>query len=332
MKALSIEKPNTAAVLEQEKPSPGPGELLIRVSLCGVCGTDVHIFRGEYIGSYPIVPGHEFSGTVEAVGAGVKRFKASDRVAVEPNIACNNCEACLNKRQNFCHNWQAVGVSMPGGMAEYVLCPESAAFDIGSLPFESAAFMEPLSCVIHGLNKLSIQAGDRMAVIGAGPIGLQIARVARSMGACTIVMADRNADRLKFAQDSASANETLDDTAALNNDMYDVVVEATGAPVLISEALRAARPGGQVLLFGVAPQGKMAQVEPFNIFRKGLSIHGSYTSVCNSSQALQLLQSGAVKLDDLITHRLPLSRFEHGVECLEQGREGVMKVMLSEGF
>ena len=162
MKAIIISKPNEITLVERDIPKPGPGELLIQVMASGVCGTDLHIFRGEYMGDYPVIPGHEFSGIIIDTGSQITRFKKGDRVAIEPNIACDNCTNCLNNRQNFCLNWQAVGVTLPGGMEQYVLAPEKAVFDIGDLAFEYGAFVEPLSCVIHGIERAHISLGDNI--------------------------------------------------------------------------------------------------------------------------------------------------------------------------
>jgi D-arabinitol dehydrogenase (NADP+) len=327
MKALSITQPGKSAIIEQAVPTPKGRELLIRVANCGVCGTDVHIFRGEYIGNYPIVPGHEFAGTIEAVGPDVTSHKVGDRVAVEPNLSCGRCEACLNNRQNFCLNWQAVGVTLSGGMAEFVIAPEVAAFNIGTLDFEIAAFVEPLSCVLHGINKLNLEPGSRVAVLGAGPIGMQLIRTLRALGAGQITVADRNRDRLAFAEKDGFY-KVVGDVEELRSDHYDIVVEATGVPALVPVALKAARYGGEVLLFGVSPQGKTVIIEPFGLFRKGLTVFGSYTSVRNSFQAIRLLECGRVRVDDLVSHRLPLSEFERGVSLLEAGKDSVMKVMM----
>ncbi|HAF86462.1 MAG TPA: L-threonine 3-dehydrogenase, partial [Sphaerochaeta sp.] len=131
MKALVIERPNTAIVKEVPIPEVGKGEIRIKVQASGICGTDIHIYRGEYLGSYPTIPGHEFAGIVDAVGEGVTRFALDDHVAVEPNISCNNCSACFSGRPNFCENWQGIGVTRSGGFAQYVVVPETAAFSIG---------------------------------------------------------------------------------------------------------------------------------------------------------------------------------------------------------
>lgn len=327
MKALSISRPGMSSVIDCEFPTPKGREVLIRVANCGVCGTDLHIFQGNYIGSYPIVPGHELSGTIEAVGPEVMAHEVGDRVAIEPNLSCGKCEACLQNRQNFCSNWQAVGVTLSGGMAEYVVTPEEAAFNIGQLEFETAAFVEPLSCVLHGISKLELEPGSTIAVLGAGPIGMQLVRTLRSLGAGWITVIDRNSERLAFAKKDG-IEEVVRDATELPRDYFDIVVEATGVPALIPESLRLVRYGGEVLLFGVSPQGSTVDLEPYTLFRKGLSVHGSFTSVRNSYQAIRLLESGRVRVDDLVSHRLPLSAFEYGVSLIDGGEDSVMKVMM----
>jgi D-arabinitol dehydrogenase (NADP+) len=308
-------------------PEPGAGELLVRVMASGICGTDVHIFQGEYLGSYPIVPGHEFAGVVERTGNGVTRFKAGDRVAVEPNIACENCVNCLNNRQNFCLNWQAVGVTRPGGMAQVVSVPEKSAFDIGDLPFEQAAFMEPLSCVLHGLERLDLAAAARVAILGAGPIGLLLLQGLRLRGAAEVVAVDKNPDRAALAG-SLGADRSLTSLDELERDAYDAVVDATGAVTVMGRTLDFARPGGKILLFGVPPSGQTMTVEAFPIFRKGLTILSSFTSLRNSYQALGLLKSGRVRVAGLISHRLSLEELQRGIELIVNGSERVCKVMI----
>jgi D-arabinitol dehydrogenase (NADP+) len=327
MRSVKIQEPFNVSVVDLPHPHLQPGEVLVRVMASGICGTDVHIYRGEYLGDYPVVPGHEFAGVVEAVGAGVTRFKPGDRVAVEPNIACNNCYNCLHNRQNFCLNWQAVGVSRPGGMSEFVLAPEAAVFPTGDLPFEAAAFVEPLSCVVHGIERAGIRLGDRVALLGAGPIGILLMQMARLQGAAHIACVERNRSRLELAQKMGvdAALESLDD---LEPDGYDVVIDATGAVPVMARTLEFARYGGAVLLFGVPPTGKMVEWEAFTIFRKGLTILSSFTSLRNSYQAVALLQSGQIDVSQLISHRLPLDDFRAAVEMIDRSAEGVRKVMI----
>lgn len=327
MKAAQILQPGEMNIIDIPCPEPAPDEVLIRVMASGICGTDIHIFRGEYLGGYPVIPGHEFSGTVEAVGSQVTRFAPGDRVAVEPNIACDNCEACLNNRQNFCLNWQAVGVTRPGGMAQFTTAPEKAVFDIGNLSFEAGAFVEPLSCVLHGLGRLSPDLADRVAILGAGPIGMLLLQGIRAQGASRVTVVDKNTARVNFAAE-LGADEILTSLDELKRDAYDAVIDATGAIPVMQRSLDFARPGGKVLLFGVPPAGKDLCIEAFQVFQKGLTILSSFTSVRNSYQAISLLRSGRIQVDRLVSHRLPLEDLQHGIEIIENGMEGVKKVQI----
>jgi D-arabinitol dehydrogenase (NADP+) len=296
VKAAIILQPKQIETQNIPVPEPAASELLVRVMASGICGTDVHIFQGEYLGSYPIIPGHEFAGVVEKVGSAVSRFKPGDRVAVEPNLPCDNCINCLNNRQNFCLNWQAVGVTRPGGMAQYVSVPEKAVFDIGELPFEEGAFMEPLSCVLHGLERLDLAVAARVAVLGAGPIGLLFLQGLRLQGAAHLTVVDKNPDRAALAQ-SLGADISLISLDDLERDTCDAVVDATGVPLVMSRTLDFVRPGGKILLFGVPPAGQKMSIEAFPIFRKGLTILSSFTSLRNSYQALGLLKSKRILVD-----------------------------------
>jgi 2-desacetyl-2-hydroxyethyl bacteriochlorophyllide A dehydrogenase len=327
MKAAVILQPDRIETREVPLPEPGAGEVLVKVMASGICGTDIHIYRGEYLGSYPVIPGHEFAGLIEKAGAAVTRFHVGDRVAIEPNIACDNCANCLNNRHNFCLNWQAVGVTRPGGMAQYVTAPEKSIFDIGSLPFEQGAFMEPLSCVLHGIERLDLEVAARVLILGAGPIGCLLLQVIRAQGAAEVTVVDKNTARAEFAR-SLGADAALASLDDLPRDAFDAVVDATGAIPVMSRTPEFARHGGKVLLFGVPPSGQNMTLEAFPIFRKGLTILSSFTSLRNSYQALGLLKSGQVAVEGLISHRLPLEGLQRGIELLEGGLEGVKKVML----
>lgn len=327
MKAAQITRPGQMDLIDIPIPEPAPGEVLVRVMASGICGTDIHIFRGEYLGGYPVIPGHEFAGVVEAVGSAVTRFHPGDRVAIEPNIACDNCEACLNNRQNFCLNWQAVGVTRPGGMAQYTTAPEKAAFNIGDLPFEAGAFVEPLSCVLHGLERLAPDMADKVAILGAGPIGILLLQGIRLLGASQVSVVDRNLSRARFAQDMG-ADRILTSLDDLTPDSYDVAIDATGVIAVMRRTIDLVRPGGKVLLFGVPPSGQDLSIEAFKIFHKGLMILSSFTSVRNSYQAIDLLRSKRIRVDQLVSHSLPLEEFESGIKIIEGGLEGVRKVQI----
>lgn len=327
MQTIVIPQPNEISLTERDIPEPGPGELLIQVMASGICGTDLHIYRGEYMGKYPVIPGHEFSGVVVATGGQITRFKTGDHVAVEPNIACDNCVNCLNNRQNFCLNWQAVGVTLPGGMEQYVLVPEKAAFNIGELAFECGAFVEPLSCVIHGVERTHISLADHVAILGAGPIGNLILQMARLQGAARVTMLENNPGRAELAR-QLGADVVLTRLEDMKLDTYDVVIDATGAIPLMNRTIDFARKGGTVLLFGVPPSGKNMEVEAFKIFQKGLTVLSSFTSVRNSYQAVDLLQTGKIQVEPLISHRLPLRELESAFHMIERRDPTVKKVIM----
>lgn len=328
MRAAKIVSPDNLEIVDIPIPEPTDAEVLIKVMASGICGTDIHIFRGEYLGDYPVIPGHEFSGIIEAVGSAVTRFKPGDRVAVEPNIACDNCYHCLNSRHNFCLNWSAVGVTRPGGMEQYVTAPEKAVFDIGEIPFELGALMEPLSCVLHGVERLDPELASSIAIIGAGPIGILLLQILKLKGAANVTVVDKNISRVEFAA-KMGADQIFGSMDELEQDAFDAVVDATGVILVMSRCSVYARPGGKVLLFGVPPSGERMTIEAFPIFRKGLTILSSFTSLRNSYQALDLIKQNRLTLDGLVSHRLSLEEFLDGINLIEDGLVDVRKVVIS---
>ena len=327
MESIVIQRPKEIELTERAVPEPGPGEILIKVMASGICGTDIHIFNGEYLGAYPVIPGHEFSGIIMSTGNLVKRFKMGDHVAVEPNIACDNCVHCLNNRQNFCLNWQAIGVTLPGGMEQYVSVPEKAVFSIGDLPFDQGAFVEPLSCVVHGVERARLRLADHVAIFGAGPIGDLILQMTRLQGAARITVLESNPGRAELARE-LGADLVFNRLEDLQPNMYDVVIDATGVISLMNRAIDFARSGGIVLLFGVPPSGKNLELEAFKIFQKGLTLLSSYTSVRNSFQAVNLLQTGQIKVDALISHHLPLKEMPTAIDLIERHDPKVKKIIM----
>jgi 2-desacetyl-2-hydroxyethyl bacteriochlorophyllide A dehydrogenase len=327
MKALVIEKPGLATIKSVSIPPVGDYEVLIKVKASGICGTDVHIYRGDYLGSYPIVPGHELSGIIEKAGAKVTRFKPGDCVAVEPNIACNNCHPCLNNRQNHCENWNAIGVTLPGGMAEYTVVPENAAFNIGDLPFIYGALVEPLSCVIHGVERSNIKLGDKVLILGAGPIDILLSKMILLQGASEITQIDKNKSRLDLAKQNG-ATYVFSSLDEISKEAYDVVVDASGVASLMEQAIYFARKSGTILFFGVPKKNVELKIPAFHILMNELSLVTTYTSVRNSIQAVRLLQTGTLDVSAMVSHQLLLEDFVKGVETIEQGKEGVLKVVI----
>jgi 2-desacetyl-2-hydroxyethyl bacteriochlorophyllide A dehydrogenase len=330
MKACQILKPGIIReiLLEKQKMlNPPQGWITIQVGASGICGTDLHIFLGDYIGDYPIIPGHEFSGVIVSIGDKIEKFKVGDRVAVEPNLSCGICDTCLQNRQHFCENWQAIGVTMPGGMATHVMVPQQAAFTIGDLSFEEAAFMEPLSCVIHGIGLIESLISAYMLLVGTGPIGMLLLRTLKNIGSAKLDIVEINENRRNFAT-KEGIGQVFSDFSQVKKDYYDIVVDATGVISVLEQCITFARPTGKILFFGVPPKGKVMTIEPFQLFRKELTILSSYTSLRNSKQAIDLISAGRIVVKDLISHRLPLNRLESGLHLLIDKKEPSMKVMI----
>lgn len=324
MKAARIIEPYKTEVVELPQPAIGPDDVLIQVKAAGICGTDIHILHGEYaFAQYPMVPGHEFSGQVAAVGANVTRFKIGDRVTADPNIPCHRCENCQRNEPNQCQNLAAIGVTRDGGFAEYVSVPEAVTFPIGDLSFSDAALIEPLACVVWGLQRVRIQAGDRILIFGAGPMGALLAQAVSIAGASQVDITDVVSWRLELMEELGVTHAVLADdlpgsVQAFAPRGYDVVVDATGVPSVIQQAVAYVRPRGKLWVFGVAPDKAMVQFNPYEIFRKDLSIIGSFAVNRTFHESIMMIRSGKINLKPLVSHQLPIENFQEGLRLAQE--------------
>lgn len=334
MLAAQILAPGRAHVIETEQPTPGPDDVLIEVAAAGICGTDIHIFRGEYMAVYPLIPGHEFSGTVIGCGENVTRFKVGDRVTADPNIPCNRCPACQRNEPNQCENLAAIGVTRSGAFAHYVIAPEGNVFPIGNLSFEAAALVEPLACVVWGLKRVQVQPGDSALVFGVGPMGCLMVQSLRSVGASNIVVTDTVPWRLEQAMQLGASEAVLADEhqerrlKAIAPKGYDIVVDVTGIPKVLEQSFQYARARGKVWVFGVCPVDAPATFIPYDVFRKDLSIIGSFAVNRTFQESIAMINSGLIRVEPLISHRLPLADFVQGLEMAEHDPKR-MKVQFS---
>jgi 2-desacetyl-2-hydroxyethyl bacteriochlorophyllide A dehydrogenase len=212
-------------------------------------------------------------------------------------------------------------------MEQFVTVPEKAVFDIGDLPFEQGAFMEPLSCVVHGIERARIKLADQVAILGAGPIGNLLLQMCRLQGASQVTMLESNSGRAELAR-QMGADLVVNQMEDLELEAYDVVIDATGVIPVMNRSIDFVRPGGTVLLFGVPPSGKMMEIEAFKIFQKGLTLLSSFTSVRNSFQAVNLLRSGQIIVKPLISHTLPLKEMSKAIDMIERHDPQVKKVIM----
>jgi len=332
MKAVRLEATGQLLLSEVEKPVPGPGDLLVRIEACGICGTDRHLFHGEFPSKPPVTLGHEFAGIVEAVGAGVTDFRPGMRVTGDPNIACGRCEECRRGRVNLCRNLRAIGIHRDGGFADYVCMPQSQAF---ALPVDldplHGAFCEPLACCIHGVDLGGIKTGASVIVLGGGLIGLLTVQLARLAGAARIVLVTRSREKRRLAEDlgaTATADPGDGDIIAriVSEDGLlpggaDVVFECAGVIETMQQAPRLARCGGTAVILGVMPQGKTIEIEPFDLLFREVALVSSFINPFTHGRAADLIASGKIKVEPLISRRIGLDEAADAIANPARGGE-----------
>ncbi|RWC36621.1 MAG: iditol 2-dehydrogenase [Mesorhizobium sp.] len=317
MKAVRLGGVGNIALREVGKPAAGPDDLLVRIEACGVCGNDRHLFHGEFPCMPPVTLGHEFSGIVEAIGTAVSGFSVGDRVTGDPNIACGSCPHCRAGRFNLCHNLIAIGIRRDGGFAEYVVLPQKQAFSLPKdLKPTHGAFCEPLGCCLHGLDLAQIRPGSSVAVLGGGVIGLLTVQLARLAGATTIILSTRQASRRALAEElgatatvDPSACDIIDTVVGASGLMpggVDVVFECAGVRETVEQSMRLAKAGGKVVIVGVMPQGMKAEFEPFDLLFRELRVLGSFLNPFMHRRAADLIASGAIEIDKLISRHVTL--------------------------
>lgn len=333
MKAVCFERPYQVSVIETAVPRVGPHDVLIRVEAAGICGTDLHLYVGEFDPRYPLIPGHEFSGVVVEVGKEVKRFAPGDRVAVDPNLYCDRCHYCRRDLQNHCEAWEAIGVTRAGGFAEYVVAPQQSVYSIGSLNFAEGAFIEPLSCVVYGHERAKIRLGSSVLIMGAGPIGLLHLQLAKRAGAARVAVVDLRPERLRLARqlgaDAVFESKPRESNGqdSLTNALrayapygFDMVIDATGVPAVVEKAVSYVATGGTLLLFGVCPNDSEIRLNPYEIYRRDLQIIGTFALRKSFETARDLLEAGAVNVLPLIGATVNLDDFPAVLELMRNGR------------
>jgi len=327
MHAVEFHGEERLEIVERPDPSPGAGELLIAPTAVGICGTDIEIFEGSLayfrmgLAEFPIVPGHEWTGTVVDVGRGVTGFSAGDRVVGEVAIGCGVCVRCVAGRRHLCARRTETGiVHMDGGMATRMVFPAAFAHRVDLEP-RAGALVEPTSVALHAVRRGRV-AGQRVAVVGAGPIGLLVAQCARAEGAADVVVTDTREDRLALAAMLGFARLT-DELVA--TDAIDAAILCAGGPAAIAGAFAAVRPGGSVVALGLSGSATI----PFDfdgMVVRDIDLIGVLGSVGYWPDAIELIASGRVQTEPLVTRVYPLERTRDALEQLVD--PGTLKVLI----
>jgi L-iditol 2-dehydrogenase len=320
MKAAVLQAPNVLRLSDIATPEAAPGELVLRVRAATVCGTDLRILTGRKTKGvrFPSVIGHEFAGEIVQAGAGVTQFKVGERVCMDPVIPCRACAYCKSGRENVCVNRQAMGYEFDGAFAEYIRIPAIAlqAGNVFRMPegmsFEAAALAEPLACCINGQRNAQVGMGDSVVILGAGPIGLMHAALARAAGARQVIVSEPNAARRQAAAERG-VNHVFDPSGGSLADFVkartdglgaDVVILAIGVPQLANEALTLVRRGGRVNLFAGFSAGDTSTIDVNLIHYGEIVVTGASALARRDYElALNMLASGQIDAGSLITHR-----------------------------
>lgn len=332
MRAIVIEQPNEVALRDVEAPSPGPGEVRVRSVCAGVCRTDLDIVAGTLDArwvSFPVVPGHEWSGVIESLGAGVTGLEPGRRVVCEGSIPCLACRRCRAGDTHLCETYDAVGFTRGGGYGEYVVVPARVVHPIPDhVSFDAAVLIEPAAVVLKALERARIQPGETVGVIGIGALGAIALRLARLHGPAAVVAYGVRDEELELAR-RLGADDVVNVGREEVGSGLDVVVETAGAASAVELATRLAREGGRVVLLGIAGHGHELTLPADRLALRDLSVFGSvgYTTAA-WARTVALVSEGLVDLEPIVTHRFPLEQFADAFALMDDRRGVVAKIVL----
>ena len=336
MRQAMMTAPGRIEVRDVPVPAPGPGEVLLRIQRIGVCGSDIHVFHGKHpYTSYPVVQGHEFSATVEALGEGVTGIALGKRVTAMPQIVCGECPPCRRGEYHICDQLKVQGFQAPGCAQElWVTRAEKLVLLPDRFSFEQGALVEPISVAVHAVARAGDMAGRRVAVLGAGPIGNLVAQTARASGA-RVLITDISDHRLDIARQcglglvSNARTESLDKAAAraFGADGFDLAFECVGVEATMTAAVAAIQKGGTVVVVGVfgdKPRIDIGLVQDRELQLVGTLMYrrGDY------ERAVELIDSGAIVTEPLVSKHFAMEEFLDAYQFIETERDRTMKIMI----
>ena len=319
MKAIVYEAPRQFKYKDVPEPEIESDDVLVRIDACGLCGTDLHIHEGEFAPSFPLIPGHEFTGEIVALGAEVKDLREKQRVVGNSNESCGKCFYCMRGDFLLCLNLRAYGVTQDGGFAQYLRIKADRIFPISNLTYREAVMVEPTSCAIHGMEVLAMKPGSDVLLFGAGPTGQVLAQLLKLNGAGRLVVAAPAGPKLDLIERLAADEVVVIDRKnpdqhrarlrELSPTGFDYIIEATGSASVCEDALQFARRGATLLVYGVYPDKDTVRFNPFDVFRREITIKGSFAQIDAFPRALAYLESGKIKVKEIVTDEFALEDF-----------------------
>ncbi|EMD01288.1 hypothetical protein BAUCODRAFT_204777 [Baudoinia panamericana UAMH 10762] len=329
MRALQYSKPRDFKVVEIDMPDLGEEDVLVKISACGVCGTDLHFHEGEFMAKFPLIPGHEAAGVVVAIGRRVTTVAVGDRVVADPMEPCRSCFYCVRDQGLLCENMSGYGGTVPGGMAEYCRYPARHVYPIGDLPSLEAVLIEPAACASHGIERMSPKVGSTVLLFGCGPTGMLLAQLLRQNGAANLTIASKGGPKLDLARQLDLADSYVcisddnpsEDMKAIktaNPHGFDIVVEATGASSVLEQSIFYVRKGGTLVVYGVYDDAAKVAWPPSRIWTYEITVLASFCSTLKFPVVLEYVKTKKLNLKGIVNKTY---RIEEWAECLEAVRK-----------
>jgi 2-desacetyl-2-hydroxyethyl bacteriochlorophyllide A dehydrogenase len=328
LSAVRFDAPHKLSLTATSDVPPQPDEVSIRVDLVGICATDVHIFHGEFPkAEFPLVPGHEFTGIIEALGSAVTDLEVGQRVVVDPAIFCGECRFCKRDRTNLCQNRRAYGINRAGGAQQLINVRKQNCYVISSsVPATDAVLAEPLACVVHAFDRVGSVRGLKTLILGAGAVGLLAVQVARHLGVASVDQIDLDPRRLAVAG-SLGAARVAQSVSEFDGELWDLVIDATGVEPAIRAGLSVLDRGGVFLQIGVADPAARVEISPYEIFAKEISIIASLTTERSFFRAIAMLESKHVTGRGITGQPVPLADYETALG--QSGKTPVAKIVVA---
>ncbi|HEY5853168.1 MAG TPA: alcohol dehydrogenase catalytic domain-containing protein [Aldersonia sp.] len=331
MRAVVLDGQGHHELTDKPAPVAGAGEVVIEPAAVGVCGTDLHLVIGDYpTGRFPVVPGHEFAGRIVEVGPDVTDLTVGQSVAVDPNVACGKCDDCLTGAPNLCDHLVPIGVTSDGACAQLVGVPSKVVYALpDGMSMAAGALIEPLSCVLHALDRSPALTDRRVTVFGAGSIGLLAVVVARAQGARSVQVVEpspaRRAAALQVGADDAFAPDQN-----LARRSTDIAIEASGHPAAVSAAIDVLDKRGTLLQMGVVSSEQTIALRPYDLFDREMSLVGSQSVATSFADAVAMMPGIAATAEQLVTHTFPLDRYGDAIAAAHS--DSALKVHILPGF
>jgi 2-desacetyl-2-hydroxyethyl bacteriochlorophyllide A dehydrogenase len=334
MKAVVVERPDQVAYREVDAPAVGADDVLVSSREAGLCRTDIEVMTGIFTDPrwvhFPVIPGHEWAGTVVEVGANVDSVRAGDRVVCEGLIGCHRCGPCRRGETHWCERIEALGFTRPGGYAELVTVPARVVHPLPDhVSFDAGVLIEPASVVLHGLEKAQPQPGETVGVIGIGTLGSLAITLLRLYSPARLVAYGIREAELELATALGASEVVVTDAGNPVAAELDLVVDTSGAPSAIALAAEVCRPGGRVVLLGIAGEGRSLTVPSDLLTGKDMALIGSLaypTSVW--SRVVGLVSDRVIELDRIVTHRFPAAEFAEAIRLMDDRHGIVAKIVL----